>query len=72
MIKQVEVKIFSGPTPHQEYIRSLIHHKIKSDAAAIRDTILVKKSIDARGNRLFTSLGMMYISTNLTRHRHRI
>ena len=51
MIKQVEVKIFPDQLHNQEYIRSLIHHKIKSDAAAIRDTILVKKSIDARGKR---------------------
>lgn len=51
MIKQIEVKIFPDKLNDKEYINKLIHQQMKSDVAHIKDVVLLKKSIDARGKR---------------------
>jgi len=51
MIKQIEVKIFPDKLNDKEYINKLIHQQMKSDVAHIKDVVLIKKSIDARGKR---------------------
>lgn len=51
MVKQVEVKIFPDKLNDKEYINKLIHQQMKSDVAHIKDVVLLKKSIDARGKR---------------------
>lgn len=51
MVKQVEIKVFPDKVNDDAYIHSLIHQQMKSDIANIKDIILVKKSIDARGRR---------------------
>ncbi len=51
MIKQVEIKVFPDKVHDSAYITSLIHQQMKSELARIKDIILVKKSIDARGRR---------------------
>ena len=51
MIRQIEVKVFPDKLNNTEYITSLIYQQMKSEASRIKDIILVKKSIDARGKR---------------------
>jgi len=51
MIKQVEIKIFPDKVQDSAYITSLIHQQMKSEISRIKDVILLKKSIDARGRR---------------------
>jgi uncharacterized FAD-dependent dehydrogenase len=51
MIKQIEIKIFPDKVHDGDYITSRIHHQLKSEKSNIKDIILVKRSIDARGKR---------------------
>ena len=51
MIKQVEIKIFPDKIHDSAYINSLIHQQMKGVTARIKDILLIKKSIDARGRR---------------------
>ncbi len=51
MIKQIEVKVFPDKVNDQSYIDTLIKQQLKSEAPKIKNSILVRKSIDARGKR---------------------
>ena len=51
MVRQVEVKVFPDKVYDELYIHSHIHQQMKRDVSSIKDIILVKRSIDARGRR---------------------
>lgn len=51
MVRQVEVKVFPDKVYDSGYILSIIHQQMKGELERIKDVVLVKKSIDARGRR---------------------
>lgn len=51
MIQTVEIKIFPDQLDDSQKIQEIIHKKIKVPAPRIKDIILTKRSIDARGQR---------------------
>lgn len=51
MIQTVEIKIFPDQLDDSPKIQEIIHKKIKVPAPRVKDIILTKRSIDARGQR---------------------
>lgn len=51
MVKNIEIKVFPHQLNDTKYHRELIDQKLKYQAHSIRETILKRKSIDARGRR---------------------
>lgn len=51
MIKSVDIKVFPDLLTDTLFHRQLIERKIKHPAASIRDIVLTRRSIDARGRR---------------------
>lgn len=65
MIQTVEVKIFPNKINDQDFIKDKIHQLLKTKTSQIKDIILTKKSIDARGKRPYFLLKYdVYIDEN--------
>lgn len=65
MVQSVEIKVFPNQLTDTEYHRQLVEKKVKHPSKDVRDIILTRKSIDARGKRpLFVLRYDVYIGEN--------